>query len=129
VDSGQPADAGGPGADGGAPDASAHFATDVFPIFQSRCTPCHNPNSQGSLSLALPATAHSSLVEVVSQCGGAALRRVAAGAPLSSLLYLKLIDHPDKCLDKMPRSQALGLADPAATERVRRWIADGAKND
>jgi hypothetical protein len=93
------------------------------PILQARCASCHG--RRGGLTLTPAEVAYAGLVDVPSS-GDASLMRVKPGAPLQSLLFLTLTDDAASAVGAMPPRQALSLAEPAAAELIRQWIAEGA---
>lgn len=136
-------DAGAPQTDGGTTDGGARdggvdagapvsFATDILPIFTNNCGPCHTTNTSGGLSLTA-ANAYNALVNanVSAGCATGPQKRVLANAPQQSQLWLKTGDDPNKCNMFMPRgaAQPLKTSQPAAFDRIERWIRQGAQNN
>jgi hypothetical protein len=117
------------------------FARDVFPIFGRSCafTTCHGSAAGGANGVFLggqdPARVHTALVEVrSSQLPTMAF--VSPGDPAQSWLQRKIdgshCAFEAECLDgdcggSMPRNEGLLPAD--TRDAVRRWIAQGARND
>jgi hypothetical protein len=118
------------------------FARDVVPIFNRSCafSDCHNALSRNGLALGDqnridPRTAHGKLVGQPSRTLPA-MPYVTAGNPRESFLMHKMdgshctLDaRCDKgtCGQAMPRSSE--LLEESERDVVRRWIAQGAKND
>ena len=107
----------------------------MFPLgTRGQCNYCHNrpPNnlSNGKLDMGeTQAAAYASLIGAVSvsaKCAALGDKLVVAGAPATSLLFVKLGASP-MCGDRMPQGGS-PLTD-AQIEMVRSWIAAGAKND
>ncbi len=114
------------------------FRSGVVPVFQQSCvfSVCHG-GSAGKLTLSLsdPSAAHKALVGVASS-EHKTMPRVTAGDPGKSFLMHKMdgdactlqaecIDP--ECADVMPKdTEPLEVKD---RDVVRRWIAQGAKDD
>ncbi|HEX5042127.1 MAG TPA: hypothetical protein VFV75_04425 [Candidatus Polarisedimenticolaceae bacterium] len=96
-------------------------------IFTPRCAfvGCHGPFPNLGLSL-LRGQSHSSLVGVTS-AELAPMKRVLPGRPDSSYLVLKLEGDSRIVAERMPYGGP--YLSPAEIQRVRDWIAAGAKND
>lgn len=88
------------------------FVKDVAPIIVSRCGNCHVRNSRGDLSMAT----YDSLMK-----GSKAGKVVFAGDPSGSVVIEKIVGK------EMPPNGA-GIPD-AETEKLKKWIAEGAKFD
>lgn len=135
--------------DAGDPDAgpgvsAINYATDIQPIWSQYCLRCHG--GPPSTLLLTAAKSWSNLVSGTSHwpvCG----RFVVSGKPEESLLFFRLtgksalgLASQPECRRPMPADWK-GTAtrpgtdthlidiDPAAVERVRRWIAEGAAAD
>jgi len=110
------------------------YAT-LFPAnTAAKCDSCHSQQpsnvSNGLLQVGADGDEHAALSTLTTAtsmsrfCSGQTY--VVPGHPESSLLYLKLTDHPP-CGERMPLG---GGALPAAEiEAVRSWIAAGAPDD
>jgi hypothetical protein len=123
-----------PAKDGGTSDGGApvSFATDIVPIFAMNCA-CHT-SATPSAGLSLTAgNAYTQLVNanVSSGCTTGPQKRVVGNAPSQSQLWLKASDDPQKCGNFMPRSaaSALKVSNPAAFDKIERWIRQGAPNN
>jgi hypothetical protein len=116
---------GGTDLDGGAP---VSFAEMVQPIFDRRCTGCHNEfDPPGNLNLADHAYEH--LVDVASRCDDSVLR-VSAGDPENSMLWRKLGAASDRCGGVMPLGgPGLRAIAPEEFDIIERWIQEGATNN
>lgn len=89
------------------PDAEeVSFSSDIVPIFESKCTACHNGNQVPDLT---PENAYSSLNSS---------RYVNTSSPEESLIYTK--PHPDGNHIQYSEAQAA---------LVLTWITQGAKNN
>jgi len=144
--------------DEGGTTPSAHFKADVLPIFQRSCglsPSCHGtnpgtkstspidnkPQHQPFLGPALPATAtDAEIAQIIKEVVGIAATRdpsmsiVTAGDPKHSFLMHKMdglcgseLKCGDGCGQSMP--QASDLLSVGDRDKVRGWIAAGAKND
>jgi hypothetical protein len=127
VDAGPIPDAG--PSDGGPP---ISFSVDVIPIFAGNCS-CHTGgNDAGTLSLSAGA-AYTQLVGANTSlgCNAGNSKRVLANAPQSSQLWLKLANDPAKCNSFMPLDAGMPLkvTNPAAFDKIDKWIRQGAKNN
>ncbi len=98
------------------------FANQIQPIFNSNgCTGCHG----GSGGLVLTAgQSHSNLANVQAQAGCTDKKRVQPRDPANSVLYLRVVG---RCKDRMPQGgNAIATSD---LESIRKWIAQGARNN
>jgi len=92
-----------------APTGAVSFMRDIAPVLQKSCVECHSARKRKA--------------DYDVSTHAAALEGVVPGKPESSDLYMSLLGKGRK---KMPPKGPL----PAAQiEMVRKWIADGAKND
>jgi hypothetical protein len=103
------------------PPFTVSYATQVQPIFNSRCVSCHP--ASGGLDLR-SGFSYSNLVNVVSPAYGRV--RVVPGDPDNSVLYAKIIGDPDFGSRMPPTGSAL-----TATQRqiIHTWILEGANNN
>jgi hypothetical protein len=135
VDAGRVADAGGLADAGGIADAGparaepVSFSRDVLPIFARSCATgyCH-PGGYSPMGLTA-AEAYGALVGAVSVgCSNGRLRVKAGGAEASESDLIARLTGTDLCgtTAAMPPSGPLPAEE---IERVRAWIAAGAKND
>ena len=100
------------------------FATDIQPIFTSRCAGCHGgARPAGSLPLGA-GQSYNALVNQTSGCGGQIL--VKPGDAPNSYLYKKLVGG-GICGNVMPSGP--GSLPQADIDKIRRWICQGAKNN
>lgn len=90
---------------------------------------CHGSGT-GDLTLSAdaPEDVHGALVDV-DAVGVPTLKLVKPGDPDNSYLVMKLEGHADIVDDPMPPPSGLLDQDPEMVERVRSWIANGAKDD
>lgn len=112
------------------PDSGISFATDVKPIFMTRCGPCHlTMPYQGGLNLTSSA-AYGALVNVDSTCGGTSVKRVLAFDTKNSLLWEKLTPDGGACGSTMPDGgPPLRVSHSMEFDTIEAWIAQGAKNN
>ena len=118
--------------DAGTPDSGSpgqvSFARDITKIFSDSCVSCHTGTGSGGLDLTA-AVAYANLVGIASQCR-ASVKRVVAGDPSKSLLWLKTSDDAAKCGSAMPLgSTGLKTTQPADFAKLEKWIQDGALNN
>ncbi len=101
------------------------FATDVQPIFNTRCILCHDQTPEGGLNL-MTSASYRNLVGVVSR-GYAPALRVSPGNPGASVLYGK-VTGSGQYGQRMPPpgNPQVPLAE---TETIRTWILEGALNN
>ncbi len=100
-----------------------YYARDIQPLWDRDCTGCHVAGGEAGLDLSA-GHSHADLVGV--PAAGYAADRVAAGDPAASVLYGKLTDTGQFGGPMPDGGPALSTAD---LELVRRWIADGARDD
>ena len=98
------------------------FAADIQPIFNANCVGCHGLGGNGGLDLR-EGSAYGNLVGIDSQ--GYPGKRVMAGEPADSVLYLKLTGDSSTGT-RMPPA---GLLPQAQRDLVRDWIAEGAADN
>ena len=76
-----------------------------------------------------PAAAHTTMVNVASDCVGEGRPRVTPNDPAGSFLMDKVVyDAVDICGNSMP-SAATATMTFADQDAIRRWICNGAAND
>lgn len=127
-------DAGQDAGNGLLPDGGLSFSQHIQPIFRQRCgggaNNCHFMGAPaGGMSLR-DLNAHNAVLQSTSGgCNDGGSVRVRPGNPDGSMLWLKISGSTARCRDPMPPSSALIGSDPAAAERIRRWIAQGAPNN
>lgn len=130
-----------PPADFNATTPAVSFSKDVFPIFAQSCafTSCHGSTTGSSNGIFLggsdPKKVHDAIVDVRSSKLGT-MSYVKAGDPRESFMMRKMDGSQcvlnaqcteGDCGQSMPRNdETLPLA---TRDTVRRWIAQGAKND
>ena len=111
---------------GAAPPVS--FSKDIAPVLKTRCASCHLTGKEAGNIALHPAAAYANLVKVKST--GAALARVAPGAPDKSYLMLKLDGTHLAAGGKGVRMpMAAAPLDAATLDRFRAWIKAGAPNN
>jgi hypothetical protein len=110
------------------------FCREIQPIFDMRCTNCHNPGApRGGLDL----TAANSYAGLVNQptspnCMLTAPDsvRVVPCNPAASMLWLKTKPDDARCGRPMPLgSDGLGVIAPNEFALIEAWIAQGARNN
>lgn len=106
----------------GAPVDSAHFASEVLPIFTAHCWTCHPPMADMDLS---DGEAYNSLVGVVSTNHAPAIR-VVPGDPDASVLWNKVTFTELYGLGMPPDGTFLS---PEELATIRDWIEQGARNN
>ncbi len=110
------------------------FNEDIQPIFNRRCTSCHNATQpRGQLDLTAP-NSYRQLVDVAtsSDCSAVVpgVPRVKPGDKEGSMLWRKTKPDPSRCLNPMPNGAAgLGILAPDDFDKVERWIQQGALNN
>jgi hypothetical protein len=110
------------------------FGEDIQPIFDKRCTNCHNATQpRGQLDLTAPSS-YSQLVNVVTSTNCHAVvpgvARVKPGEKEGSMLWRKTKPDPGRCLNPMPNGAAgLGIIAPDEFDKLERWIQQGALNN
>ncbi len=110
------------------------FCRDIQPIFDNRCTRCHNPDLlRGSLDL----TAGNSYGNLVNQPTSPTCMiqvpdsvRVVPCDPASSMLWRKTKPDDARCGRPMPlNTEGLGVIAPDEFALIERWIAQGARDN
>jgi hypothetical protein len=98
-----------------------YYLTQIQPIFDRYCVACHKPSNDTQWL-------YERLVNVPADCNtGIAKVRVQPGSAGTSLLYLKISNDPARCGTAEPQGQLpLIQQDPAATQKIRDWINNGA---
>ena len=118
----------------GAENPCVSFANDIQPIFDNRCTRCHNPDLfRGNLNL-LPCSSYGNLVNQPTsptcQTQVPDSIRVVPCDPSSSMLWLKTRPDDGRCGVPMPfGSQGLGIIAPDEFLLIETWILQGAQNN
>lgn len=107
----------------GSPPFTVSYATQLQPIFNSRCVSCHALNGDGGLDLRT-GFSYGNLVNVISPEYGVA--RVIPGDPDGSVLYGKITSNP-VFGSRMPPSGT--LLSPSQRNLFRTWILEGAVNN
>lgn len=114
--------------------SAVSFAKDIQPIFNSRCTNCHNAvSARGALDLTSPGS-YSQLINVATSpnCSAAVsgVVRVKPNDTMGSMLWRKTKPDPSRCLSPMPNGTAgLGVIAPDEFAKVEKWIQQGAPNN
>ena len=107
------------------------FAQDIQPIFNGRCTSCHNPtNANGGLDLTGPGS-YQRLVNAATSSGCSSsvpnVPRVKPGDPMGSMLWRKTKPDPSRCFSPMPFGTAgLGVIASDQFAKIEAWIQQGA---
>ncbi|MCB9758238.1 MAG: hypothetical protein H6739_00220 [Alphaproteobacteria bacterium] len=105
-------------------DTDLSFASDVEPIIQGNCSPCHTSNTSGGLSMASGA-GYGNLVDVPS--GEAmGMDRVEPGDPGNSYMWRKLEGTHNEAGgsgDRMPKNGTMSQGD---LDIIEQWISGGA---
>src|SRR5438876_1486546 len=91
------------------------FYRQIKPILQKRCQGCHQPVTQGGKLVLTTFEAF--------RAGGSAGPSFVPGKPDESIVMKFIVGNPPN----MPKNQK--PLEAAQVETLRRWIADGAKND
>jgi hypothetical protein len=101
------------------------FRSDVMPLMQRHCLPCHADGSSNPSELFLDS--HALLM-----AGGKNGAAVVPGNPDKSSLYTKLLS-PAPFGDRMPLRKKRDLVPNTMTDEeistIRNWISQGAKNN
>jgi len=120
--------------DHGNNDRCVSFCRQIQPIFDNRCTNCHNPDLfRGTLDL----TRGNSYANLVNHPTSAVCMsqvpdsvRVVPCDPMASMLWRKTRPDDSRCGRPMPfGSDGLGVIAPAEFALIERWIAQGARNN
>jgi len=115
-------------------DRCVSLCRDIQPIFDNRCTRCHNPDLlRGGLDL----TRGNAYANLVNQPTSAACMAEVAGSirvvpchPADSMLWRKTKPDDSRCRMPMPLgSPGLGVIAPDEFALIERWIAQGAQNN
>lgn len=120
--------------DKGAESPCVSFANDIQPIFDNRCTRCHNPDRLlGGLDLS-PCSSYANLVNQPTSptCMMTVPDsvRVVPCDPPSSMLWLKTRPDDGRCGVPMPFGSAgLGVIAPDEFLLIETWIVQGAQNN
>ncbi len=115
-------------------DRCVSFCRQIQPIFDNRCTRCHNPDLfRGTLDL----TRGNSYVNLVNHPTSPVCMsqvpdsvRVVPCDPMASMLWRKTRPDDSRCGRPMPLgSDGLGVIAPGEFALIERWIAQGARNN
>jgi hypothetical protein len=125
-----------PGCDVEEPPPGPTFARVNEEILKPNCTfACHSGGDNAAGGLDLSVDPYSVLVGAAPTalaCEGVAMKRVAPGDPMTSLVYVKVLAKQENvepiCGDVMPPAPEPALTQ-AQLDLVRAWIAAGAPND
>jgi len=118
----------------GAENPCISFSRDIQPIFDNRCTRCHNPDLlRGGLDL-MPCSSYGNLVN---QPTSPTCRmtvpdsiRVVPCNPTDSMLWRKTRPDDSRCGNPMPLgTQGLGIIAPDEFLLIETWIVQGAQNN
>lgn len=104
------------------------FKRDIVPVLKTRCATCHMTGKEAGNIALHPGAAYANLVGVKSTETNHL--RVKSGAPAASYLMMKL---DGTHLDAGGKGTRMPLGAPqldaATRQRIRTWIAEGAKNN
>ena len=120
--------AGGPAAatDDGA--ATVSFAREINPLLRQRCAVCHVTGQEPGLLSLIPAKSYDALVGQESVQSD--LKRVEPGEPEQSYVYHKLVgSHLEAGGEGLQMPFASPPLNEAQIDLVKRWIAEGARNN
>jgi hypothetical protein len=112
-------------------DGMVSFSNDIQPIFDARCTRCHNPDLfRGTLDLT-QGNAYANLVSQPTSEGCMAevpdSVRVVPFDPQSSMIWLKTMPDDSRCGRPMPLgTDGLGIIAPDEFALIETWIVQGA---
>jgi hypothetical protein len=115
-------------------DRCVSFCSQIQPIFDNRCTNCHNPGLfRGSMDLTR-GNSYANLVNHPTSAGCMAQVpdsvRVVPCDPMASMLWRKTRPDDSRCGRPMPLgSEGLGVIAPDEFALIERWIAQGARNN
>jgi hypothetical protein len=114
--------------------STVSFAQDIQPIFNNRCTSCHNAaTARGTLDLTSPGS-YSQLINVATSpnCNAAVsgVVRVKPNDTMGSMLWRKTKPDTSRCLNAMPNGTAgLAVIAPDEFAKLEKWIQQGAPNN
>jgi hypothetical protein len=116
------------------PNDAISFANDVQPIFDLRCTRCHNPITHSGMMDLTPGNSYANLVNVPTS---PACRqqvpdsvRVVPFDVQGSMIFLKTNPETGRCGNPMPNgTQGLGTFCVWDESMISGWIAQGAQNN
>ncbi|MEK0451507.1 MAG: hypothetical protein RL088_3775 [Verrucomicrobiota bacterium] len=104
------------------PNAPVSFFKHIRPIFQANCNGCHQPaKSKGGYLM----TDFARMLEGGDDAKETGKKAVVAGKPDESMLVSQITPVDGKA-EMPPKKAPLAAKD---IERIRKWIAEGAKND
>lgn len=106
----------------GEPIDTAHFATEVLPIFEEHCYVCHPPMGDMDLD---GTVAYDNLVNVPTS-GYAPAVRIVPGDPAASVLWHKISQSGEYGLNMPPNETFLSIEE---LRTIRDWIEQGALNN
>lgn len=111
---------------------SVSFSRDVQPIFSTRCTMCHHESDHMGELVLSPSLAYDQLVNAPA-VGAPSLNRITPKKPQISYLMMKLDGTHAKVGGKgwvmPPPSNPFIHLSSSDRETIRRWIAQGARNN
>ena len=106
------------------PEREVSYTMDVFPIFRTRCTPCHDPNSSNPLGFNETGFSINSYGELRRGGRTSGADIVVEGDPCASIVVQKTGPAPPFG-SRMPRQRSpLSLLD---RRTIADWIAEGAR--
>ncbi|SIR58921.1 hypothetical protein SAMN05421829_12213 [Aromatoleum tolulyticum] len=104
------------------------FARDIVPVLRTRCATCHLTGDEPGGMKLYPAAAYRSIVKVRSK--GSPLQLVVPGDPAGSYLLHKIEGtHLDSGGNGVRMPFAQPPLEDETRDRIRAWIADGAKDN
>jgi hypothetical protein len=115
-------------------DRCVSFCRQIQPIFDNRCTNCHNPQLfRGTLDLTR-GNSYANLVNHPTSAGCMSQVpdsvRVVPCDPMASMLWRKTRPDDSRCGRPMPLgSDGLGVIAPNEFALIEGWIAQGARNN
>lgn len=101
---------------------TAHFSSEVMPIFEEHCWVCHPPMGEMDLGTEV---AYDNLVNVTSTGYSPALR-IAPGDPMGSVLWHKVSQSSTYGLNMPPNGTFLSNEE---LQTIRDWIEQGAMDN
>ena len=124
---------GGGGGDGGPDAGPVSFASDIRPIFDSKCISCHHPESAIDVDLTNPFDPEHGIIRRANTWvpnGSKETLIVDPGNVANSFLVKKVeADSLDDHVDGAVMPMHIARVTAAEVEQIKQWIRDGAQND